>query len=151
MGRGDAATGPLGALPGLTWDPRRERYFAAAAAAAPAPPTEPAAPISSEAVAAWPAVTRWRSPRYWIAELGARIVPVEVGVAHRDSDLAQQRLVPFGEYVDSVLLKLARGEAASLGGNVCAVSEVVPVTSARTVAGRAVAAATRLPRRQPAG
>ena len=24
------------------------------------------------AVAAWPAVTRWRSPRYWIAELGAR-------------------------------------------------------------------------------
>ena len=86
------------------------------------------------AVAAWPAVTRWRSPRYWIAELGARIVPVEVGVEHRDSDLAQQRLVPFGEYVDSVLLKLARGEAASLSGNVCAVAEVVPVTSARTVA-----------------
>ena len=86
------------------------------------------------AVAAWPAVTRWRSPRYWIAELGARVVPVEVGVAHRDSDLAQQRLVPFGEYVDAVLLPLARGEAASLGGTVCAVSEVVPVTSARTVA-----------------
>ena len=90
--------------------------------------------IYERAVAAWPAVTRWRSPRYWIAELGARIVPVEVGVEHRDSDLAQQRLVPFGEYVDSVLLKLARGESASLGGNVCAVSEVVPVTSARTVA-----------------
>ena len=29
MGRG-AATGPLGALPGLTWDPARARYFAAA-------------------------------------------------------------------------------------------------------------------------
>ena len=86
------------------------------------------------AVAAWPAVTRWRSPRYWIAELGARIVPVEVGVAHRDSDLAQQRLVPFGEYIDAVLLPLSRGEAASLGGTVCAVSPVVPVTSARTVA-----------------
>ena len=57
MGRGDAATGPLGALPGLTWDPRRGRYFAAAADA-PAPPTEPAAPISSEAVAAWPAAAR---------------------------------------------------------------------------------------------
>ena len=56
MGRG-AATGPLGALPGLTWDPRRGRYFAAADAAA-APPTEPAAPISSEAVAAWPAAAR---------------------------------------------------------------------------------------------
>ena len=87
------------------------------------------------AVAAWPAVTRWRSPHYWIAELGARVVPVEVGVENRDSaTLAQQRLVPFGEYVDSVLLPLARGEAASLGGDVCAVSEVVPVTSARTVA-----------------
>ena len=86
------------------------------------------------AVAAWHAVTRWRSPQYWIAELGARVVPVEVGVEHRDSDLAQQRLVPFGEYVDSVLLPLARGEVASLGGTVCAVSEVVPVTSARTVA-----------------
>jgi len=86
------------------------------------------------AVAVWPAVTRWRSPRYWIAELGARVVPVEVGVEHRDSDLAQQRLVPFGEYVDSVLLPLARGQAATLGGTVCAVSEVVPVTSARTVA-----------------
>ena len=90
--------------------------------------------IYERVVAAWPAVTRWRSPRYWIAELGARIVPVEVGVEHRDSDLAQQRLVPFGEYVDSVLLPLARGEVASLGGTVCAVSEVVPVTSARTVA-----------------
>ena len=90
--------------------------------------------IYERVVAAWPAVTRWRSPRYWIAELGARIVPVEVGVEHRDSDLAQQRLVPFGEYVDSVLLPLARGDAASLGGTVCAVSEVVPVTSARTVA-----------------
>ena len=56
MGRG-AATGPLGALPGLTWDPARARYFAAAAAA-PAPPTEPAAPISSEAAAAWPADAR---------------------------------------------------------------------------------------------
>ena len=56
MGR-DAATGPLGALPGLTWDPARKRYFAATAAA-PAPPTEPAAPISSEAVAAWPAAAR---------------------------------------------------------------------------------------------
>ena len=56
MGRGDA-TGPLGALPGLTWDPRRKRYFAGAADA-PAPPTEPAAPISSEAVAAWPAAAR---------------------------------------------------------------------------------------------
>ena len=55
MGRGDK--GPLGALPGLTWDPRRGRYFAAAADA-PAPPTEPAAPISSEAVAAWPAAAR---------------------------------------------------------------------------------------------
>ena len=65
--------------------------------------------VYERAVAAWPAVTRWRSPRYWIAELGARIVPVEVGVEHRDSDLAQQRLVPFGEYVDSVLLPLARG------------------------------------------
>ena len=90
--------------------------------------------IYERVVAAWPAVTRWRSPRYWIAELGARVVPVEVGVEHRDSDLAQQRLVPFGEYVDSVLLPLARGEAASLAGNVCAVSPVVPVTSARTVA-----------------
>ena len=90
--------------------------------------------IYERVVAAWPAVTRWRSPRYWIAELGARIVPVEIGVEHRDSDLAQQRLVPFGEYVDSVLLPLSRGEAASLGGTVCAVSEVVPVTSARTVA-----------------
>ena len=100
-----------------------------------APPAMNTAPhVYERAVAAWPAVTRWRSPRYWIAELGARIVPVEVGVAHRDSDLAQQRLVPFGEYVDSVLLPLARGEAASLGGTVCAVSEVVPVTSARTVA-----------------
>ena len=39
MGRGDAATGPLGALPGLTWDPRRERYFAATADAAAPPPT----------------------------------------------------------------------------------------------------------------
>ena len=58
MGRGDAATGPLGALPGLTWDAQRERYFAAAAAAAPAPPAAPAAPISSEAVAAWPAAAR---------------------------------------------------------------------------------------------
>ena len=87
------------------------------------------------AVAAWPAVTRWRSPGYWIAELGARIVPVEVGLENRDSaTLAQQRLVTFGEYVDAVLLPLARGEAASLGGNVCAVSAVVPVTSARTVA-----------------
>ena len=57
MGRGDAATGPLGALPGLTWDPRRGRYFAGAADA-PAPPTEPAAPVSSEAVAAWPAAAR---------------------------------------------------------------------------------------------
>ena len=57
MGPGDAAKGPLGALPGLTWDPRRGRYFAAAADA-PAPPTEPAAPISSEAVAAWPAAAR---------------------------------------------------------------------------------------------
>ena len=101
-----------------------------------APPAMNTAPhVYERAVAAWPAVTRWRSPRYWIAELGARIVPVEVGVAYRDSDaLAQQRLVPFGEYVDSVLLKLARGEEASLGGTVCAVSEVVPVTSARTVA-----------------
>ena len=90
--------------------------------------------IYERVVAAWPAVTRWRSPRYWIAELGARIVPVEVGVEHRDSDLAQQRLVPFGEYVDKVLLPLARGEPACLGGTVCAVSEVVPVTSARTVA-----------------
>ena len=100
-----------------------------------APPAMNTAPhVYVRAVAAWPAVTRWRSPRYWIAELGARIVPVEVGLEHRDSDLAQQRLVPFGEYVDSVLLPLARGEAASLGGTVCAVSEVVPVTSARTVA-----------------
>ena len=100
-----------------------------------APPAMNTAPhVYERAVAAWPAVTRWRSPRYWIAELGARIVPVEVGIAHRDSDLAQQRLVPFGEYVDSVLLPLARGEAASLGGTVCAVSAVVPVTSARTVA-----------------
>ena len=104
------------------------------AAGPPAMNTQRETPPSERAVAAWPAVTRWRSPRYWIAELGARIVPVEVGVEHRDSDLAQQRLVPFGEYVDSVLLPLARGEAASLGGNVCAVSEVVPVTSARTVA-----------------
>ena len=100
-----------------------------------APPAMNTAPhVYERAVAAWPAVTRWRSPRYWIAELGARVVPVEVGVEHRDSDLAQQRLVPFGEYVDAVLLPLARGEAASLGGTVCAVSEVVPVTSARTVA-----------------
>ena len=58
MGRGDAATGPLGALPGLTWDPAKERYFAAASDAAPAPPTEPAAPINHEAVAAWPADAR---------------------------------------------------------------------------------------------
>ena len=115
--------------------------FAAAAleawpdAADAAPPAMNTAPhVYESAVATWPAVTRWRSPRYWIAELGARVVPVEVGVEHRDSDLAQQRLVPFGEYVDSVLLPLARNEAASLGGNVCAVSEVVPVTSARTVA-----------------
>ena len=57
MGRGDEKKGPLGALPGLTWDPRRKRYFAGAADA-PAPPTEPAAPISSEAVAAWPAAAR---------------------------------------------------------------------------------------------
>ena len=57
MGRGDAATGPLGALPGLTWDPRRGRYFAATADAA-APPTEPAAPAAPEAVAAWPAAAR---------------------------------------------------------------------------------------------
>ncbi|CAH0365605.1 unnamed protein product [Pelagomonas calceolata] len=69
--------------------------------------------VYERAVATWPAVTRWRSPRYWVAELGARIVPVEVGIAHRDSDLAQQRLVPFGEYVDAVLLPLARGEAAT--------------------------------------
>ena len=55
MGRG-AATGPLGALPGLTWDPRRKRYFAGAADA-PAPPTE-AAPAAPEAVAAWPAAAR---------------------------------------------------------------------------------------------
>ena len=101
-----------------------------------APPAMNTAPhVYERAVAAWPAVTRWRSPRYWIAEIGARVVPVEVGVEHRDSNaLAQQRLVPFGQYVDSVLLPLARGDAASLGGNVCAVSEVVPVTSARTVA-----------------
>ena len=101
-----------------------------------APPAMNTAPhVHERAVAAWPAVTRWRSPRYWISELGARVVPVEVGVEHRDSDaLAQQRLVPFGEYVDAVLLPLSRGEAATLGGNVCAVSEVVPVTSARTVA-----------------
>ena len=58
MGRGDAAKGPLGALPGLTWDPRRERYFAAAADAAAPPPTEAAAPITCEAVAAWPAAAR---------------------------------------------------------------------------------------------
>lgn len=58
MGRGDAATGPLGALPGLTWDPRRDRYFAATAAAAAPPPTAPAAPITIEAVAAWPAAAR---------------------------------------------------------------------------------------------
>ena len=57
MGRGDAAKGPLGALPGLTWDPAKERYFAAASDAAPAS-TAPAAPISSEAVAAWPAAAR---------------------------------------------------------------------------------------------
>ena len=57
MGRGDAATGPLGALPGLTWDPIRKRYFAATAAA-PAPPTAPAAPVAPEAVAAWPAAAR---------------------------------------------------------------------------------------------
>ena len=56
MGRG-AATGPLGALPGLTWDPAKERYFAAASDAAPAP-TEPAAPAAPEAVAAWPAAAR---------------------------------------------------------------------------------------------
>ena len=56
MGRGDE-TGPLGALPGLTWDPARKRYFAATAAA-PAPPTEPAAPITCEAAAAWPAAAR---------------------------------------------------------------------------------------------
>ena len=61
MGRGDAATGPLGALPGLTWDPIRKRYFAATAAA-PAPPMEPAAapaaPAAPAAVAAWPAAAR---------------------------------------------------------------------------------------------
>ena len=57
MGRGDEKKGPLGALPGLTWDPAKERYFAATAAA-PAPPTEPTTPISSEAVAAWPAAAR---------------------------------------------------------------------------------------------
>ena len=91
--------------------------------------------IYERAVAEWPAVTRWRSPAYWIAQIGARIVPVEVGIEHRDSDLAQQRLVPFGEYVDSVLLPLARGEASTLGrGDCTAVSAVVPVTSARTVA-----------------
>ncbi len=58
MGCGDAATGPLGALPGLTWDPAKERYFAAAADAAPAPPAAPAAPITCEAAAAWPAAAR---------------------------------------------------------------------------------------------
>ena len=58
MGRGDAATGPLGALPGLTWDPAKERYFAAAADAAPAPAAEAAAPAAPEAVAAWPAAAR---------------------------------------------------------------------------------------------
>ena len=57
MGRGDAAKGPLGALPGLTWDPQRARYFAGAAAAAAPPPTE-AAPAAPEAVAAWPAAAR---------------------------------------------------------------------------------------------
>ena len=36
----------------------RDRRYFAATAAAPAPPTEPAAPVSSEAVAAWPADAR---------------------------------------------------------------------------------------------
>jgi len=58
MGRGDAATGPLGALPGLAWDPARERYFAEASDAAAPPPPEPAAPITCEAAAAWPAAAR---------------------------------------------------------------------------------------------
>ena len=58
MGRGAAAEGPLGALPGLTWDPQRARYFSPTSDAAPAPPTAPAAPVSSEAVAAWPAAAR---------------------------------------------------------------------------------------------
>ena len=58
MGRGDAATGPLGALPGLTWDPQRKRYFAAAAAAAAAPPPPPAAAAAAEAGGAAPAAAR---------------------------------------------------------------------------------------------
>ena len=91
--------------------------------------------IYERAVTDWPAVTRWRLPAYWIAQIGARVVPVEVGIEHRESDLAQQRLMPFGEYVDSVLLPLAHGEASTLGrGDCAAVSAVVPVTSARTVA-----------------
>ena len=88
-----------------------------------------------EAAVAWPALERWRRPRRLAELAGARTVPVEVGAGRLGGvSRAQQVLCTLGDYLDAVCM-LARGEApGGAVGEPVAVSEVVPVTSARTVA-----------------
>ena len=91
--------------------------------------------VLERAIASWPALAAWASPRRLVAAAGARSVPLEVGTDHRDArGRRQQRVEALGAYVDGVLVPVASGLPPTLGDAFApvAVSPVVPATSART-------------------
>ncbi|KAJ1448920.1 hypothetical protein M885DRAFT_489877 [Pelagophyceae sp. CCMP2097] len=115
---------------------------------------EPA--VFRRAVSDWPAVERWRRPRYLKRVIGHRTVPVEVGASWlvanardgaRDGapPLKQQRLMRVADFIDAFVVapRAAAGDdaagddaagddASEAPFDAVAVSAVVPVTSALT-------------------
>lgn len=64
------------------------------------PPTPFVIPRSAPSFAAsWPAVERWRSPRYWDAVAGKRTVPVEVGSSYLAEGWSQ-RLMTLRRFLE---------------------------------------------------
>lgn len=61
--------------------------------------------ILTGTIAHWPALRRWRSPRYWLdrTHAGARLVPVETGRSYTDAGWGQ-RICRFDEFLRRSLL-----------------------------------------------
>ncbi|KAI9672096.1 MAG: hypothetical protein M1831_001909 [Alyxoria varia] len=65
--------------------------------------------ILTTTVPHWPALTRWRNPRYWMQRThgGRRLVPVELGSSYTDEGWAQ-KIMPFGRFMEEHLLQSRR-------------------------------------------
>lgn len=77
--------------------------------------TDPKPVIITSAISHWPALTRWRNPRYWLhrTHAGRRRVPIELGKSYVDKGWGQA-IVPFAHFLREQLLGWKDGIATGI-------------------------------------